>query len=318
MNTEALILKGVPPTLAPHAAAWLAMLAHERRLSPHTTDAYARDLAQFLRFLTEHLGAPPDLGALSALKPMDVRAFLASRRAGGAESRTLVRQLAGLRSFARHIERKGHAAASAIVNVRGPKTPKTLPRPLSAGNAVAVTDIGTRLGEERAPWVIARDAAVLTLLYGCGLRISEALQLRRKDAPVSGVRAITVLGKGGKVRQAPVIPRVSEAVASYLRQCPHPLPADGPLFIGACGGPLSPRVIQLAVERMRGALGLPASATPHALRHSFASHLLARGGDLRAIQELLGHASIATTQIYTKVDSARLLEVYRTAHPRAG
>lgn len=305
------------PPVAAAAGKWLASLEHERRLSAHTLEAYQRDVMQFLVFLHSHLGEAATLGALSGLKPLDVRGFLAARRRDGVESRTLMRQLASLRSFARHLEQNGLASASAIVNVRGPKVPKTLPRPIAAPQARALTDIATRAGEERAPWIIARDAAVIALLYGCGLRISEALTLQRRDAPINGKDSVIVLGKGGKRRETPVITPVSAAISDYLAQCPWTLPGDGPLFVGAKGGPLSPRIIQLSVERMRGSLGLPPSATPHALRHSFATHLLGRGGDLRAIQDLLGHASLATTQIYTKVDSARLLSAYRSAHPRA-
>lgn len=297
--------------------AWLDRLGHERRLSPATLEAYSRDVRQFLAFLAAHLGAPPTPRTLGSLKPIDIRAFLAARRRDGVESRSLMRQLAGLRSFARHLEAAGHGDASALVNARGPRLPRTLPRPLSPAAARAVADVDTRAGEEREPWIIARDAAVLALLYGCGLRISEALGLRRKDAPVGGRAVITVRGKGGKTRQAPVIAPVSAAIADYLAQCPWSLPPDGPLFVGARGGPLSPRIIQLAMERLRGALGLPETATPHALRHSFATHLLGRGGDLRAIQDLLGHASLSTTQIYTRVDSARLMQAYGQAHPRA-
>ncbi len=222
--------------LAAAAQGWLKRLANERRLSPKTLEAYARDLGQFAAFLTTHLGERPTLAAISGLKPLDVRAFLAARRREGVESRTLMRQLAALRSFARHLERAGQPAASAIVNVRGPRTPKTLPRPLTPASAKALADVGTRAGEERAPWVLARDAAVLGLLYGCGLRIGEALGLRRGDAPVGGRDAVTVLGKGGKLRQAPVIPQVSALVQAYLDQCPWRLPAEGPLFVGARGG----------------------------------------------------------------------------------
>jgi integrase/recombinase XerC len=181
-----------------------------------------------------------------------------------------------------------------------------------------LAEVESRLGEARPPWVLARDAAVLALLYGSGLRISEALGLKRADAPVAGRDQVTVLGKGRKTRSVPVIRKVQEAVEAYLDLCPFTLSPDGPLFVGARGGPLSPRIIQLAVERMRGALGLPDTATPHALRHSFATHLLSRGGDLRTIQELLGHASLSTTQLYTAVDTARLLAAYTSAHPRAG
>jgi len=299
------------------AVQWLAGLGQERRLSPKTVEAYGRDLRQFLAFLTGHLGAPPDIAAVLALKPLDIRSFLAARRIEKVQSRSLMRQLAALRSFARHLEREGHGTASAFAAIRTPKVDKTLPRPLSAAAAVAVTDAETRAGEARKPWILARDAAVLSLLYGSGLRISEALGLERRDAPVRGTDAITVTGKGGKMRSVPVIGPVQQAVEEYLHLCPYLLKPAEPLFVGARGGPLSPRVIQLAVEELRGALGLPDSATPHALRHSFATHLLARGGDLRGIQELLGHASLSTTQLYTKVDSARLMQAFDAAHPRA-
>jgi integrase/recombinase XerC len=300
------------------ALAWLQSLARERHLSPKTVEAYGRDLRQFLAFLTLHLGEPPTIGAIVALKPLDIRAFLAARRADGIESRSLMRQLAALRSFARFLEREGHGAASAFAALRSPKIAKGLPRPISPSAAVAVTDVETRAGEAREPWVLARDAAVLALLYGAGLRISEALSIRRQDAPIGGTDVVTVIGKGNKPRSVPVIAPVREAVNEYLKLCPYPLSPNGPLFVGVKGGPLSPRIIQLAVAELRGALGLPDTATPHALRHSFATHLLARGGELRAIQELLGHASLSTTQIYTKVDATRLMAAYEAAHPRAG
>jgi integrase/recombinase XerC len=299
------------------AMAWLASLAKERRLSAKTVEAYARDLRQFLAFLTHHLGEPPSVGGILGLKPLDVRAFLAARRMGSVGSRSLMRQLAALRSFARHLEREGHGTASAFAAIRTPKVDKNLPRPLSASSAVAVTEAETRSGENRKAWILARDAAVLSLLYGAGLRISEALGLQRRDAPVDGIDTITVTGKGGKMRSVPVISVIQRAVEEYLQLCPYAVPPEGPLFVGARGGPLSPRIIQLAVEELRGALGLPDSATPHALRHSFATHLLAKGGDLRGIQELLGHASLSTTQLYTKVDAARLMDAFDAAHPRA-
>jgi integrase/recombinase XerC len=299
------------------AVQWLASLAKERRLSSKTVEAYGRDLRQFLAFLTGHLGEPPSVAAILALKPLDIRAFLAARRIDKIQSRSLMRQLAALRSFARHLEREGHGTASAFAAIRTPKVDRTLPRPLSATSAVAVTDCETRAGGARKPWIVARDAAVLSLLYGSGLRISEALGLQRRDAPVDGTDAITVTGKGGKMRSVPVIPPVQRAVEEYLRLCPYVPKPEEPLFVGARGGPLSPRIIQLAVEELRGALGLPDSATPHALRHSFATHLLARGGDLRGIQELLGHASLSTTQLYTKVDATRLMDAFDAAHPRA-
>lgn len=299
------------------AMQWLASLAKERRLSPKTVEAYARDLRQFLTFLTGHLGEPPSVKAILELKPLDIRSFLAARRMGSVQSRSLMRQLAALRSFARHLEREGHGTASAFAAIRTPKVDRNLPRPLSAASAVAVTDTELRAGENRKPWILARDAAVLSLLYGAGLRISEALGLQRRDAPANGIDSVTVTGKGGKMRSVPVIPPIQRAVEDYLHLCPYAVPPEGPLFVGARGGPLSPRIIQLAVEELRGALGLPASATPHALRHSFATHLLARGGDLRGIQELLGHTSLSTTQLYTKVDATRLMDAFDSAHPRA-
>ncbi|MDB5590894.1 tyrosine recombinase XerC [Enterovirga sp.] len=305
------------PELGEAARSWLASLGAERRLSPNTVEAYGRDLRQFAAFLTGHLGELPSPAVLVGLKPLDIRAFLAERRRAGVESRSLMRQLAALRGFARHLEREGHGTASAFAAVRGPKLAKGLPKPVSASAALAMADAATRAGEAREPWILARDAAVLALLYGAGLRISEALGIRRADAPVGSEDSVRVLGKGGKVRAVPVIRPVRDAIETYLALCPWRLGPDDPLFVGQKGGPLSPRIIQFAVAGLRGALGLPDSATPHALRHSFATHLLARGGELRAIQELLGHASLSTTQIYTQVDSGRLLAAYDAAHPRA-
>ena len=243
---------------------------------------------------------------------------MAARRADGIGNRSLMRGLAGARSFARFLERNGKGKVGALSAVRTPKLPRTLPKPLSIATAKRIADIDLRAGEAREPWIIARDAAVLGLLYGSGLRIAEALTIKRQDAPLPNTGdALTVTGKGNKTRMVPVLPQVAKLIADYVALCPLDLKPDGPLFVGARGGPLSPRIVQLAMARLRGALGLPDSATPHALRHSFATHLLARGGDLRAIQELLGHASLSTTQIYTAVDSERLLEVYASAHPRA-
>jgi integrase/recombinase XerC len=306
------------PDLAAAVGAWLRRLAGERRMSPHTIEAYGRDTRQFLAFLAERSGAPPSMSDFVDCAPSDLRAFLARRRAEGVEGRSLQRALSSLRSLAKHIARAGGGVASALGAVRAPKAARRLPRPLAPADAKAVATTGPREGEAREPWVPARDAAVLALCYGAGLRISEALSIRRADAPVGSVETITVVGKGRKTRVAPVILPVRKAIEDYLALCPYALKPDGPLFVGAKGGPLSPRIVQLAMERMRGALGLPDSATPHALRHSFASHLLARGGDLRTIQELLGHASLSSTQIYTSVDGERLLAAYRSAHPRAG
>ena len=305
------------PDLVAAAAGWLGHLAHERRLSARTLEAYGRDARQFLAFLQERFGAPPGIADFTDCAPADLRAFLAHRRADGVDARSLQRAISALRSLARHIARETGQTATALGAVRAPKAPRRLPRPLSAPDARAVTTTAPREGEAREPWVLARDAAVLALCYGAGLRISEALSIRRAAAPIGETDAISIVGKGGKSRSAPVIAPVRRAVEDYLKLCPYALKPGGPLFVGAKGGPLSPRIVQLAMARMRGALGLPDSATPHALRHSFATHLLARGGDLRTIQDLLGHASLSTTQVYTGVDSARLLAAYRSAHPRA-
>lgn len=304
------------PRIAEEAALWLQSLAVEKRFSRHTIDGYARDVAVFLRFLSEHFGAKPDAAALIAMQPADIRAFLARRRNDGLDSRSLLRALAALRNFLRFLEKKGLAKTDLFGAVRAPKKPHSLPKALTVGDARDLIDPELRAGEARAPWTLARDAAVLALLYGAGLRISEALSIARADAPIGRIDRVAISGKGGKTRTVPVIEPVRRAIEAYLAICPYDL-AGGPLFVGARGGPLSPRIVQLAVQRLRGALGLPDSATPHALRHSFATHLLGRGGDLRTIQELLGHASLSTTQIYTAVDKKRLLDAYRSAHPRA-
>lgn len=304
------------PAIAEEAALWLRYLAGERRASRHTVEAYGRDLANFLGFLAHHTGERPDAAALKSLQPADLRAFMAKRRRDGLESRSLLRALAAVRNFLRFIEKKGLARTDVFGAVRPPKRPRSLPKALTVPDARDIVDPAQRAGEAREPWVIARDAAVLALLYGAGLRISEALSIGSAEAPVGAADRVTILGKGGKSRTVPVIAPVRSAIEAYLALCPYDL-AGGPLFVGARGGPLSPRIIQLAVQRLRGALGLPESATPHALRHSFATHLLGRGGDLRTIQELLGHASLSTTQIYTAVDKTRLLDAYRSAHPRA-
>jgi len=296
---------------------WLRHLQHEKRMSVKTVEAYAHDVRSFAAFLTKHLGEPPSLAAIAALHPRDVRAFLASRRQDGLGARSLMRQLAGIRSFGRFLTRQmGQPAAGALTAVRGPKVGKTLPKPLSPEAARNVSSDLAYAGDSRDGWIGARDIAVLALLYGCGLRISEALGLRRDQAPAPEHPSVTVLGKGGKMRAVPVLPAVQSAIDDYVRQVPWTLTPDGPLFVGARGGPLSPRIIQREMERIRGMFNLPASATPHALRHSFATHLLSRGGDLRAIQELLGHASLSSTQIYTQVDEDRLIALYTSAHPR--
>jgi integrase/recombinase XerC len=314
---EPIALASADPTLALAMTHWLAHLRAERRLSPKTLEAYARDLRQFLDFLCGHWGEHVTLARFAAIEAVDIRAFLAMRRAEAIASRSLMRALAGLRSFGRFLEREGRGRVGALSAIRAPKVGKSLPKPIGMTAAKRLTDVDERAGETREQWILARDAAVMALLYGSGLRISEALALKRRDVPKPGEGDVLIVtGKGNKTRMVPVLQNVLQLVQDYVATCPHPLPPGGPVFVGARGGPLSPRIIQLAMERMRGALGLPDSATPHALRHSFATHLLSRGGDLRAIQELLGHASLSTTQIYTGIDSERLLEVYRQAHPR--
>ncbi|CCE07418.1 Tyrosine recombinase (integrase/recombinase) [Bradyrhizobium sp. STM 3843] len=314
---EALDLVCADDSVSRAMAQWLQHLQSERRLSPKTVEAYARDLRQCLQFLCEHWGERVTLARFAALEAADIRAFLAMRRAGDIAGRSLMRALAGLRSFGRFLEREGKGRVGAFAAIRAPKIAKSLPKPLPMDAAKRVTDADERAGETRETWVLARDAAVLALLYGSGLRISEALGLKRREVPRPGEGDVLIVtGKGNKTRMVPVLQNVLQLIDEYAALCPYPLPAEGPMFIGAKGGPLSPRIIQLAMERLRGALGLPDSATPHALRHSFATHLLSRGGDLRAIQELLGHASLSTTQIYTGIDAERLLEVYASAHPR--
>jgi integrase/recombinase XerC len=315
MTSAEHLLVVAAPDLRQAALAWESHLGDERRLSPRTLEAYGRDLEQFFRFLTQHIAGGVGIEDLAALKTVDLRAFLASRHGAGLGPRSLARKLAALRSFARFCEKRGLFANTAYATIRTPKQPKSLPKALSIGEMAALIDNAETLAEE--PWIAARDTAVLTLLYGSGLRISEALDIAAADAPVGDIETIRVTGKGGRERVVPVLAAVRRAIEAYMRLCPFALSRDEPLFRGARGGKLSPRIVQIAIERLRGALGLDASATPHALRHSFATHLLGRGGDLRTIQELLGHASLSTTQIYTKVDSERLLEAYRKAHPRA-
>ena len=303
------------PDLQAARQAWLTMLVSERRLSALTVEAYERDTRQFLQFMTGHCGGAPGIAEIAGLRPADFRAFLAHRRAGGAGARTLGRGLAGIRSLLAFLERRGLANAAGVAALRAPRQPKSLPRPLTAADARRVVSAGEQLAEE--PWIAARNAAVLTLLYGSGLRISEALGLTGDALPGGGETVLRIVGKGGKTRLAPVLPVAVEAVAAYRRLCPWHLAPKELLFRGARGGPLNAAIVQREMRRLRSALNLPDSATPHALRHSFATHLLGRGGDLRTIQELLGHASLSTTQIYTGVDTARLLDVYEAAHPRA-
>lgn len=319
--SETVGMQGVSPLLpvdrrvAEALHQWLRSLTGERRLAAATHQAYASDLRMFLTHLSRHHASPVTLAMLAGLSAGDVRGFLAERRRAGVVARSIARQLAAVRSFQRHLALTGEADLSALSLIRSPRLGKNLPRPIAVAGARALV-AGDSQDDAAAAWIKARDAAVLTLLYGSGLRISEALAITGRD---DGQRATTlrVRGKGGKMRIVPLLPVVNAAISTYLALCPFVLTPDDVIFRGARGGPLKARLVQYAVERARGALGLDASATPHALRHSFASHLLARGGDLRAIQELLGHSSLSTTQIYTDVDSAHLLASYESAHPRA-
>jgi len=293
-------------------AQWQEWLTAEKRASPHTIAAYGGDLARFVAFLADHLGAAPALSDLAGLRAADFRAYLARRAGENLAVSSRARAISVLRGFFRFLDRRSLVHNAALATVRSPKLPVSVPKPLSEIDAASALDSV----EDACPWIAKRDAAVLTLLYGCGLRLAEALSLRRRDAPVVA-GAVRITGKGNKQRLVPILPVVAAAIADYLASCPHRLGADDPLFVGARGGPLNPRLVQGRMAQLRGALGLPQSATPHALRHSFATHLLAGGGDLRAIQELLGHASLSTTQRYTAVDVTRLLAVYDQAHPRA-
>jgi len=306
---------GAAPDVDRAVNAWFVYLMTERQLAAHTVEAYRRDLGQFLGFLAGHCGRRPDLKLLFSLSARDVRAFLAARRAQDVGSRSLSRTLSALRMFYRFLERRSLGKNDAIRAVSLPKLPHSVPKPLTAPKATALIDGAD--GADTPEWILARDTAVLTLLYGSGLRISEALSLRVKDAPIKGRDMLRVTGKGNKTRVVPVLPITRQAIERYLKLCPAKLASDDPLFIGARGKQLSPRIIQLRMARARAALGLPETATPHALRHSFATHLLGAGADLRAIQELLGHASLSTTQGYTEVDRAHLLKTYESAHPRA-
>jgi integrase/recombinase XerC len=309
--TETLKQFGLASDAALVALRWLQALKSERRVASKTLEAYAHDLSRFGNFLAEDLKKQATCSDLSQLTRRDFITFMAKRRSDGLENRSLARQMSSVRSFFRHAERVGEFKCAALSIVRAPKISHSVPRPLgeNAARAVAAADVF----EEDEPWVKARNAAVLTLLYGCGLRISEALSLTVKQAQTN---PLVILGKGGKTRIVPVVILAREAIALYLELCPFTLSPNEPLFRGVKGGALSPRIIQLLMERMRGALNLPDSATPHALRHSFASHLLGNGADLRVIQDLLGHASLSSTQIYTEVNRTHLLEQYRKAHPR--
>jgi integrase/recombinase XerC len=305
-----------PRTVREALAAWLEYLTHERRASPRTVRAYGDNVAAYLSFLENHLGGTLSLAALGELTAGDIRAYLAFRRGGERplSPRSVSQSLSSLRAFHRWLDRRLGVSNPALALVRGPRLPQGAPRPVSEDQANGLIEAAGS-DPDREDWELARDEALLTLLWGCGLRISEALSLKRSDAPLPDTVRIT--GKGGKTRLVPVLPIVREAVDAYLDELPTPMTPAEPLFRAKRGGAYSPRHAQALMQRLRGQLGLPASATPHALRHSFATHLLGAGADLRSIQELLGHASLSTTQRYADVDAAGLLAVYAKAHPHA-
>ena len=305
-----------PPSLAHPAAAlvahWASHLKHDRRRSAHTVRAYVATAHRLIDFLGRYRGGEIAPSGLLNLGAADLRAFLADRRASGLGASSAARELSGVRAFLTYAaEQQGHQAQ--LPRTRAPKRPRTLPRPAAPDEAL---DLAENAAEAAStPWIGARDLAILLLLYGAGLRVAEALSLSAAVLPIG--QTLRVTGKRSKTRVVPIVPAVREAIDDYVRRCPYPRRGDVPLFVGARGGPLNPDLVRRAVAAARRRLGLPDTLTPHALRHSFATHLLARGADLRALQELLGHASLSSTQIYTAVDAARLLDVYRHAHPRA-
>jgi integrase/recombinase XerC len=311
------MLAGATDEVVEVVAGWRAWLAAERRLAPRSVAAYQQDLAAFLAFLAEHAGGPVRLADLGRLKTLDFRAWLASRHRQELARSSTARAMAAVRGFFRYLDRRHQLHNPTLAAMRTPRFRRPLPRPLSPGQARDLTDSAEAARAE--PWVGKRDTALLLLLYGAGLRIGEALALDRRDfgGDPAGLKGLRVLGKGSKERIVPMLPLVTAAVADYLAACPLPMTAAAPLFLGVRGGRLQPSVVQRQVRSLRATLGLPETATPHALRHSFATHLLGDGADLRAIQELLGHASLSTTQGYTAVDAVRLAQLYAKAHPRA-
>ena len=292
--------------------AWLDSLAYERRASPHTLRAYGDDLARFFGFLTLHMGGTVTDKTLVKLSPADIRGFVTLRRKEGLGAKGVQRSLAAIRGFFRYLAREEILENAAPTAIRSTRIPKSLPRPLSEKDAARTL---IEAGENNVEWIGLRDVALLTLLYGTGLRISEALSLKRGDVPLP--ESIAIVGKGGKQRIVPLIGEVRDAVAVYEKKIPFTGAKSAPLFLSRRGKPMSPREAQLLMQNLRGRLGLPPSATPHAMRHSFATHLLSHGGDLRSVQELLGHASLSTTQVYTAIDTEKLLDVFSKAHPRA-
>ncbi|MGB1234529.1 MAG: tyrosine recombinase XerC [Planktomarina sp.] len=303
----------ISPAARDALARWLAHESALKGLAVKTVNAYSADVRGFIAFMTLHKGEPQGLGALSDLSIRDMRSWMASERGRGVGPRSLARTLSAVKTFFRWLASNEGVDPTAVLSARSPKFDKKLPRPLAEDAAFAIIDAVS--DTTREDWMGARDTAIMVLLYGCGLRISEALGLTGADIPLKDVLRIT--GKGGKVRLVPVLPQAHDAVERYLALCPYPMDPDTAIFRGTRGGALNPRQVQKNMAQARMALGLPATATPHAMRHSFATHLLNAGGDLRTIQELLGHGSLSTTQVYTGVDTARLMEVYDNAHPKA-
>ncbi|MFN7002007.1 MAG: tyrosine recombinase XerC [Roseinatronobacter sp.] len=301
------------PQMRDALAHWQESLRALEGASEHTVAAYGHDVGQFLGFLAGHQGGAAGIRQLSDVTQTDMRAWMAAERKAGISSRSLARKLSAVKGFGRWLAEREGVDISALLAARAPRFSRNLPRPLSEDAAREVIALAPL--QSRADWTGLRDAAVMTLLYGCGLRVSEALGLLGRDLPLRDVLRIT--GKGGRERLVPLLPAARAAVEAYSRACPHPMSPETPVFRGTRGGPLSRRHVAKVMEQVRLQLGLPATATPHALRHSFATHLLAAGGDLRAIQELLGHASLQSTQVYTAVDTSRLMEIYAKSHPRA-
>ena len=309
-----------PALIAPAAAdlidaisAWQRWLESEKQVSRHTVRAYLTDVHGLIRFLADHHAHTPSLTDIAGTDLSDFRAWLAQRATGGITAASRSRSLSGVRNFYRWLDRSGRLHNAAVGALKGPKLPRSLPKPLSEPDAAELLDVAEDIATE--PWIGKRDRALFTLLYGCGLRIDEALRLNRRDAPTSDI--LRVIGKGSKEREVPVLPAVSAAVRDYMSECPYPLGPTDPLFVGARGARLNAGVAQRQMRTLRQMLGLKETATPHALRHSFATHVLSGGGDLRAIQELLGHVSLSTTQRYTEIETEQLMTVYRSAHPRA-
>ncbi|WP_404424434.1 tyrosine recombinase XerC [Thalassospira australica] len=310
---KGLLALSLPGDVRDAIADWRQWLSAERRASDHTTENYLADLYAFLGFVREHRGDTPDIADLLQLNPRDFRSWLARRSMDGMAKSSTARALSSLRNFYRFLDRTGRGQNAAVNSIRNPKLPQSVPKPLSPADAMAVLDNAGAWQDE--PWLAKRNLALFTLLYGCGLRISEALDLNANQRPTGDSMVIT--GKGNKQRLVPVLPIVRDAIEDYVRTCPYAPNGNDPLFVGARGGRLVAQVAQREMRKIRGLLNLPDTATPHAMRHSFATHLLAGGGDLRTIQDLLGHASLSTTQRYTSVDTERLMAVYHGTHPRA-